>query len=191
MPGLSKRILGGALVWVGLLTLLLWAFSSDIRARGIVEDAGADNSSAAPAGPAAAPEAPEIRIEKASSNSIALLWDHPGEETTAYQVWRSENPYFDPNIGQGAKIDEYAFPGVYGQGTAFRYVDNGSCGYFLVGTPPSEQQPQPCTSQNPTVTVLGDVAHNYFWAVRGGNTAGEFDFANRVGEFDYRLVPGS
>jgi len=27
--------------------------------------------------------------------------------------------------------------------------------------------------------------------VRAGNSNGEFDFANRVGEFDFALVPGS
>jgi hypothetical protein len=141
------------------------------------------------AGPAAAPNPPQISIEKASS-SIALLWQHTDyPRTTAYQVWRSEDPLFDPNAGQGVKIDEYTFPGtLYGQGTDFRYVDNGSCGKY---TAPSSA-PNTCRyPQSPTVTVLGDVAHNYFWAVRAGNTDGEYDFDNRVGEFDFRLVPGS
>lgn len=142
------------------------------------------------AGPDAAPNPPAISIEKASSASIALLWEHTDQTATVYQVWRSAAPYFNPNAGQGTKIDEYTFSsGLYGLGTEFRYVDNGSCGYFQVGIPP--QQPKPCAAQNPTVTVLGDVAHNYFWVVRAGNSGGEFDFDNRVGEFDFGLVKGS
>lgn len=141
------------------------------------------------AGPNAAPNPPEIIIQKNSSSSIALLWEHSDQTATTYQIWRSENPYFDPNLGQGLKIDEYLFPsGLYGLNTAFRYVDDGSCGYYTA--PPSA--PTTCRyPQNPTVIVLGDVNHNYFWALRAGNSGGEFDFAKRVGEFDFALVKGS
>lgn len=142
--------------------------------------------------PDAAPNPPPISIEVASSNSIALLWESVDQTfmTTAFQVWRSADaPYFDPAIGEGAMIDQYTFPGsMYGVGTAFSYVDDGSCGYFMLAGSPEPLQP--CTPQTPTVTVLGDVAHNYFWVLRAGNSDNEFDFANRVGEFDYALVKG-
>lgn len=160
-----------------------------LAAGGAVAWATEDPGREALAGPDAAPNPPPISIEAASSSSIALLWEHIDQTATTYQVWRSEAPYFNPNAGQGTLIDAYIFSsGVYGLGTAFQYVDNGICGYFLVGTPP--QQPKPCTAQSPTVTVRGDVAHNYFWVLRAGNGGGEFDFENRVGEFDYRLVKG-
>lgn len=141
------------------------------------------------AGPHAAPNPPEISIQKNTASSIALHWEHSDQTTTTFQVWRSENPYFNPNIGQGVKIDEYSFPsGLYGLGVGFRYVDDGVCGYY---TAPSSA-PSTCRfPQSPTVTVLGDPGHNYFWAVRAGNSSGEFDFANRVGEFDFMLVKGS
>ncbi len=141
------------------------------------------------AGPQAAPNPPEISIQKNTTSSIALLWEHSDQTTTTYQVWRSTNPYFNPNLGQGVKIDEYSFlSGLYGLGVGFRYVDNGVCGYY---TAPSSA-PSTCRfPQSPTVTVLGDVTQNYFWAVRAGNSGSEFDFANRVGEFDFALVPGS
>lgn len=140
------------------------------------------------AGPQAAPNPPFISIQRAGPSSIALLWEHGDQTTTAYQVWRSTDPYFDPNMGQGVKIDDYTFPGsLYGLGTEFRYVDDGVCGKY---TAPASA-PNTCRfSQNPPVTVIGDVAHNYFWAVRAGNSGDEFDFANRVGEFDFALVAG-
>ncbi len=140
------------------------------------------------AGPDSAPNPPSISIEVASSSSIALLWEHTDQAATVYQVWRSEAPYFNPNAGQGTLIDAYTFPSaLYGQGVSFRYVDNGICGVY---TQPSSA-PTTCRyPQSPTVTVRGDVAHNYVWVLRAGNSAGEFDFDNRVGEFDYRLVKG-
>jgi len=42
----------------------------------------------------------------------------------------------------------------------------------------------------PAVEVIGDVAHQYFWVVRGANDNGVSDNSNRVGEFDFALVPG-
>ncbi len=86
-------------------------------------------------------------------------------------------------------IDACTFPsGLYGQGAEFRYVDNGSCGYY------SDPSSAPVTCrypQNPTATVLGDVKRNYFWVLRAGNSGSEFEFDNRVGEFDFRFVTGS
>ncbi len=170
--------------------LALLALTLALAATGIPGALASEAPGRDALGPDAAPNPPPISIETASSSSIALLWEHTDQTATVYQVWRSESPYFDPNVGQGTKVDEYTFPsGLYGLGAEFRYIDNGSCGYFLVGMPP--QQPKTCTPQSPAVTVLGDVAHNYFWVLRAGNSGGEFDFANRVGEFDYRLVKGS
>lgn len=140
------------------------------------------------AGPDSAPNPPSISIAAASSSSIALLWEHTDQTATVYQVWRSEAPYFNPNAGQGTLIDAYTFPiSLYGQGVPFRYVDNGICGVY---TQPSSA-PTTCRyPQSPTVTVRGDVSHNYVWVLRAGNSAGEFDFDNRVGEFDFGLVKG-
>lgn len=138
-------------------------------------------------GPDAAPNPPYISISRGAT-TIQLDWEHADQTTSIYQVWRSENPYFDPNAGQGALIDNYAFDkDLFGLGSPFTFVDNGICGTYT----------QPAFMggcrypQNPTVTVVGDAAHNYFWVVMAGNDANELDFANRVGEFDFALVKGS
>lgn len=175
-----------------MLRLTRWTLMSVALAlalSGVALAAEAPEGEGLLAGPQAAPNPPWISIQKNTASSIALLWEHSDQTTAVYQVWRGTSPYFDPNLGQGVKIDEYSFPlTLYGLGTGFRYVDNGVCGYY---TAPSSA-PNTCRyPQSPTVQVLGNVAVNYFWAVRAGNSGGEFDFANRVGEFDFALVPGA
>ena len=140
-----------------------------------------------PTDPNAVPNAPFVSISSPASGTINLAWQHPDRTLTQYEVWRSEAPYFVPAQNQGTKIGNHTFSSsAYGEGVAFSYVDNGSCGYFVAaGTPLA------CQSQAPTVTVTGDVLHNYFWVVRGGNSGSQFADSNRVGEFDYPLVKGN
>ncbi len=174
--------LGRGLLLLGLLVTLLAAGGSAAWAS---ETPGGVNDSRA-AGPDAAFDPPQIAIAKNSTTSIKLTWFHPATSITLYQAWRSEAPYFTPPA-QGTKIDSYEFQsGVYGVDTPFGYVDNGACGYFI-----ANGAPQTCKQQVPPVTVLGDAAHNYFWVVRAGNAIPEYENSNRVGEFDFALVPGS
>lgn len=144
-------------------------------------------SGAAQASPQAAPNPPDVSIGH-SGSSINLSWEHPDVSLTLYQIWRSEAPYFDPDQNEGALLDSLSFQSsVYGEWTPFGYVDDGACGYFVISDAPQ----LPCTPQAPTVTVVGDVAHNYFWVVRVGNDSDDFAISNRVGEFDYALVKGN
>ncbi len=179
----STRIMPWGLIVLVLVVTLIAAGGSAAWAS---EEPGSSDSRAA--GPNAAWDPPHISIAKYSSTSIELSWAHPDTAITLYQAWRAVNdPYFDPNASEGTKIDQYSFPtGLYSRDTPFEYVDNGTCGYFVAGG-----AQQTCTPQTPNVTVLGDVAHNYFWVVRAGDNIPEYDYDNRVGEFDFTLVPGS
>ena len=137
-----------------------------------------------PADPDAAPNPPQVYISR-SGSAIQMDWEHIDQTTTIYQVWRSEDPAFDPHAGQGTLIDSYSFSkGLFGLGSPFTFVDNGICGTYTWPTFMGGCR----YPQNPRVTVTGDVAHNYFWVVMAGNDANELDFANRVGEFDFALV---
>ncbi len=135
--------------------------------------------------PNAAPNPPYISISRYSTNAVRLDWGHPDTSLTSYEVWRSELPYFTPSVDASAKVGSYAFSqGIYGEYAPFSYIDNGSCGYFIAAG-----QQLPCSPQNPSVTVIGDVSHQYYWLVRASN--GEHADSNRVGEFDFALVKGS
>lgn len=137
--------------------------------------------------PESAPDAPNISIASTGAN-IELSWEHADITTASYQIWRSVNqPYFEPP-GAGQMIDNYSFPtALYGIFEPFAYIDDGVCGYFTA--PPSAPG---CTNpQSPAETILGDVADNYTWVVRVGSTSTEYDTSNRVGEFDFAIVPGS
>ncbi len=172
--------LGRGLMLLVLIVTLLAAGSSLAWAS---EEPGNDSRFA---GPDAVWDAPFIFITKQSSSSIKLSWLHSATAITLYQVWRSEAPYFVPPAA-GTMIDSVTFPsGPYGLDTPFAYVDNGACGYFIVNG-----APQTCKPQSPPVTVLGDVDHNYFWVVRAGDPTPDYEYNNRVGEFDFALVPGS
>lgn len=170
----------------GLRRLLMLSLCVSLVGGGPAAQASQD--SPAPLAPTSAPNPPDVKIARQGSAAV-LTWQHPDSTVATYQIWRSQNPYFDPNAGEGTLIDSYSFSlGPYGTFTVFNYLDNGSCGYYLAPL----SAPKTCRyPQTPTVTAIGDVSHNYFWAVRAGNSAGEFDFGNRVGEFDFALVPGS
>ena len=113
--------------------------------------------------------APALDIAQAG-NQVRLSWLHQAANQT-YQVWRSADlPYFDPGAGQGAWVAAVAADGA-AHDQELVYLDDGA-------TP------------LPAVEVIGDVAHQYFWVVRGANDNGVSDNSNRVGEFDFALVPG-
>jgi hypothetical protein len=140
---------------------------------------------AAPAGPDAAPNPPEITIVR-QGTAIRLNWQHSDSQTARYEIWRSENPYLGP-AAPATKVGSFYFTaGIYGVGASFSYVDNGSCGYFIAAG-----QNLPCQAQNPSVTVVGDKAHNYFWIVSAGNASSEYAHDNHVGEFDFGMTPGN
>ena len=81
---------------------------------------------------------------------------------TSYQVWRYTQPYFSPD----------------------------DVGPELRGTVPT---PAPGTElvTYDDAGAIGDVDLNYFYVVRGINAAGTTGDSNRIGEFDFALVPGS
>ena len=135
--------------------------------------------------PEAAPNAPSIAITRSGSSAVQLEWTHPDTSLTSYEVWRSDQPYFDPALDQGLRIGSYAFPEVvYGEGARFAYIDNGACSYFVAAG-----QALSCAPQNPTVAVTGAGARAYYWFVRGSN--GEYADSNRAGAFDFALVKGA
>jgi hypothetical protein len=169
---------------VPLLVLILVAFVLPGPGAQATEVAPAVETHAALAGPDSAPNPPEIFIGRQGS-AIQLDWDHSDAPTVKYEVWRSQSPYLTA-AAPAIRIGTYYFSqGVYGVGTPFSYVDNGSCGYFIAGG-----QNITCQTQNPSVTVVGDVLHNYFWIVSAGNANSEFAHLNTVGEFDFTLVRG-
>ena len=44
---------------------------------------------------------------------------------------------------------------------------------------------------DPDTTSIGDAANNYFYVVQAANACGDTADSNRVGEFDFTLVPGT
>ena len=121
---------------------------------------------------------PDVTIARvAGTNYAKLSWLHV-LEANYYEVWRATAPYFNPP-GAGNEIREIN-AGPYGVGQTVTYTDDGVDRYAGDGTIPTVQQ------------VIGDVNVNYFWVVRSRNTGGEVSGnSNRVGEFDFNLVPGS
>ena len=88
-----------------------------------------------------------------------------GESTsvTAYYVWRGTQPYFDIE-DSGCNCSEVdATPNL-------NWGDDG----FVGG-----------------ITPVGDIATNYFYVVEAANVVGRSAHSNRVGEFDFSLVPGT
>ncbi len=115
------------------------------------------------------PVVPSLTIAGEGS-AARLSWPHQAANQT-YQVWReADQPYFDPDGGQGTHIADVA-AGSALAGEPLVYVDDG-------------------TTPAPPVAIIGDPSHQYFWVVRGVNGAGVSDSSNRVGEFDFVLVPG-
>ncbi len=157
-----------AAVFGGLLIVLLAWPAGGIQASGITDAGGA-----APAGPAAVPDPPDVTLITRSGSNATLEWTSAGD-CTAYEVWRGVTPYFEPAANATNKIAE--LENIYGEGQPVPYTDNG-IDYFAPYLAP--------------VTVIGNVQINYFWVVRGRNGGSVSGNSNRVGEFDYKLVPGS
>lgn len=144
--------------------------------------AGASSSLAAEVGPEMAPfepagavVAPDISVARMAGTSNALLsWEHAGENE-GYQVWRGTAPYFEPP-DEGGQI---------------WYTSAASCGapcYFNI--PDDGLDYYPADGTLPAVLVIGATTTNFFWVVRGQNGESVSGNSNRVGEFDFALVPG-
>jgi hypothetical protein len=109
------------------------------------------------------PVAPVVSISR-DGNNIVLSWPHLAQNAS-YQIWRDTIPYFTP----------------------------GESGTNIAGGMP----PAPnCTYAGETITctdpaVLGDPAVNYFYLVHAFNAAGAEADSNRVGEFDFAVIPGN
>lgn len=107
--------------------------------------------------------APTVAIARsgASPSAANLSWIDL-EANSAYQVWRAETPYFDPDTGgsQVGTVDGAGYP----PGSTIVFSD---------------------------ADTVGDPAHNYFWFVRGQNVRGPSPNSNRVGEFDFALTRGA
>jgi hypothetical protein len=87
-----------------------------------------------------------------------LQWTHT-PPNTAYEIWRSTEPYFDRALGEGELVDTLeAVPGLM-------------------------------TYEVPSGGV-GDVGINYFYVVLARLGPEVSSAANRVGEFDFSVVPG-
>lgn len=122
--------------------------------------------------PTGSAEPPWVRIFPQSADSVLLEWDHLAENS-AYEVYRSQRPYFQPDSTDSNRIANVPFVG-----SPVQYVDDGYDRDASDGT-------------IPRVQVVGDVEHNYFWGVQGlAGTAGS-DIINWVGEFDFALVKGN
>lgn len=182
MVEFPKSILCNILVLFMLLTATLWPGSISVRAKGIVVDAIDDDgaSGAAPAGPgpAGVPDPPYGLTIVRNGSAADLKW-YSASDCTDYEVWRGTTPYFDPASGQGNKID--SFRNIWGGNGTVPYTDGG-IDWYSAGFDDPLLDP---------VQVIGNVNINYFWVVRGRDGDSVSDNSNRVGEFDFRLVPGS
>ena len=115
----------------------------------------------------AAPPALSIRYS-ATPAAIDLVWSDL-ENLDSYQVWRSEDPAFEPPAGgtQVGVVDGALFEA----GAEIVFTDDGAAG--------------------PPAVIAGDAARNYFWLARGMNVRGASPDSNRIGEFDFVLAPGA
>ncbi len=162
------RLIGAAVAVLAALVLLGAGGAAVYAKEGPVEGAAL---------PDASPVEPEITIARVpNTNNVALSWEHI-IENSAYQVWRGTTPYFNPALGQGNQI--YLWDIV--SGGTLTYPETGVDYYY---NPPADPQLS-------KVQVLGVPAVNYFWVVRGQSLDGVSGNSNRVGEFDFALVPGS
>lgn len=142
------------------------------------EDALADEPLTPAAAPQGAPEPPWVEIERAPNPAhVRLYWWHL-IENEYYEIYRSTIPYFVPRLAPSNRILDLSASG-YGSGFIIvETIDDGIDRYAADGT------------LDP-VQVIGDVNHNYFWAVQartGGSGSGVINF---VGEFDFALVKGN
>lgn len=172
------------LTTVMLALVAAWAGSAALAQGVIDDDAGpAVRRFADTISPGAAPVAPSLSIWRSGGSAI-VSWYHESEDT-GYEVWRSTLPYFDPALGEGNKLIDFS-SGPASTGDPFDCTDNGNTVNCTLNSSPFAG-----SDPSPNVTVIGDVNTNYFWVVRGRNGDGVSDNSNRVGEFDFALVPGS
>ena len=120
--------------------------------------------------PVLPPVAPDVGIAYGVSGGVDLGWPHLEPDAT-YQVWRGAGPYFDPDVeGEGVQVGTVdAETAGYAPDDPAGFTDDGAAG---------------------GVQVVGDADHGFFWVVRGANWRGASPNSNRVGEFDFALVPG-
>ena len=112
--------------------------------------------------------APGLSVGK-NGTAASLSWSNQ-PNAQSYDILRGLTPYFDPNV-TGSLVTTVS-ASVAGQGATITLDDSGT-------TPP------------PPVQVIGDPAQNYFWVIRSRSSTGVSAPSNRVGEFDFQLVPGS
>ena len=94
--------------------------------------------------------------------SVILTWTHRDATAVRYEVWRSDRPY--ANVGEA--------------------------GMFKLATVDAGPLDVEMTYQD-TFSAVGVTTLNVFYAVRGVNDTGQAAaLSNRVGEFDFALVPG-
>ena len=96
-----------------------------------------------------------------NGSSIVLTWAH-ASANASYQVWQGFSPYFAPSSGS-----------IVGDGATGNCVNNG-----VTVT---------CTA----ASAIGNSSINHFYVVRAFNSGGTSADSNRVGKFDFGLVPGS
>ncbi|MDW8319671.1 MAG: C25 family cysteine peptidase, partial [Anaerolineae bacterium] len=119
--------------------------------------------------PATPPTPPTVGVELTGAG-VRLSWPHL-LDSSQYEVWRGTAPYFDPDAAEGVLVSTVD-AGFVGAGASFQFTDDGA-------TP------------LPPVQIIGDPATNYFWVVRSRNRDAASGLSNRVGEFDFALVPGT
>jgi hypothetical protein len=139
-----------------------------------VEPGRAAESAWLVAEPEGAPEAPWIEITGSSPSSLLLFWSHLIENDN-YDLFRATRPYFQPEDVDANCIIAISAAG-FGSGSVVEYIDDGIDRYAGDG------------SIGP-VQIVGDSAHNYFWAAQGRSDGGS-GVVNWVGEFDFALVKG-
>jgi hypothetical protein len=116
------------------------------------------------------PEPPVVGISaQAGSAGFSVKWDHLAANTS-YEVWRGVTPYFVPGQS-GLQVGSVSSATGFEPGQEMQYMDDG-------------------TTVAPPVVTVGDPLINYTWVVRGANWRGLSGSSNRVGEFDFVLVPG-
>ncbi len=124
--------------------------------------------------PAMLPTAPAVSITAtapimAADARATLHWPHQ-LDSAQYEIWRDTTPYFDPAADQGVQVTTRD-AGLVGRGASFTFGDDGK-------------------TSAPAVKIIGNTAVNYYWVLRSRNGDGVSTLSNRVGEFDFALVPG-
>lgn len=117
------------------------------------------------------PKTPIVRIGKDLSD-VQLSWapiigdtNYGYDLPDRYEVWHSEAPYLYAGDGVATKVSDVGLPPFGADGNRLSYVDAG---------------------------MIGDPAVNHYYVLVAANAAGgRSSDSNRVGEFDFELVPGT